>query len=300
MSEFPLSPKTEKLLPLTRRNFLALGLLMFLSGDTARKTETEGGRIFQTGIKEMELNGEKYEIKIIPEKFIEAVLYEAPYFDSLQEGLSGKAESWFRHNQLELEIYDFSNNPAMFLHEGYYIPRELNLLSGRAVLGIRIDQIKQLAMLKTGIVDSSSFLYNDSKKPYAVIGHEMAHLLENIGSPDKALEVAEGLKSVIKDKTLAISGSLAGIWITTKLLRADDRKLLARLGGANLGVGSIRMLVENINEIIQLTTKGIVEGIESDDLHSNYFKRASAENFGRIDFGYQSLVKEAIEFNRIK
>lgn len=284
----------------TRREFIS-GLSFLLALRPQEKPpvleqKKETG-IIQTGLKTVEIKGKKYEIKINQDKFIEMILYATPYFSPYGEDLPSKVKQWFSQNALEIQIYDAFTNPLMNNHEGFFTPAEVNLLSDRTVIGIRVDQIRALTMIKAQMFDPFESI-GDPQKPFSVLAHETGHFLEYVRSPQKWLKIADGLKSFLRDKIVGIGGSLVGLGLGLRIFLSQmtDKKLASRLFGTGLVLASATMLLQNLTTLGTLVNLQLTQGIEADEVHNNYFLPL-VDNLGRKDFDYQSLVYKAIEFN---
>lgn len=306
MSELPIIHEAGPYPPITRREFLktivlASGFLL----NYKRKQESpppaeqkkETG-IIQTGLKTLEIEGKKYEIKINPARFKEMVLYETPYLNPYGENLPDKVERWLSQNALEIQIFDGLTNPLMATQKGFFTPAELNFLSGRTVIGIHVGQIMELARIRTGNFNPFKST-GDPKQPFSVLAHETGHFLEYIRSPQRWLEIAQDLRTFLKDRIINITGSLFGLGLGLKFFRAQQKEPVRSVISGSLVLASIKTLLNNLSMLGEKIYIGATQGIEGDDIHGNYFKRVGLENFGRIDFGYQNLVYEAIEFNQL-
>lgn len=180
--------------PLSRRNFLKLAALsggslalegaFVVSGNPERGIDyfaavsrnwESGKNIIQTGIDSLEINGQKFRVEIDKDIFTAMILHQAGIQnDSV---FVNRTREWLGQNELEVEIYDFQNNPFLYyLAEGYFLAPEFHL--GRAKIGIPVHQIENLYHRKReekreeGQID-----------PVFIIPHELNHLLDYIKSP---------------------------------------------------------------------------------------------------------------------
>ncbi len=130
----------------------------------------EGDYLIQTGIKELDVSGNKIQIEADPERFKEVILMEAG--KRYGKDFVTRANDWLKHNQVEFEVYELLSRPTEIPFAGYFTPPEFN--SGRAKISVPDTKVRQLY---------ENPISDEDFSPLTILPHEIYHLVEYIKSP---------------------------------------------------------------------------------------------------------------------
>lgn len=291
---------------LSRRGFLKL--LVGAAAETAILTKStpepqpkETG-IIQTGIREIVVDGRKYQINVNPNKLKEVAIAQAEQtasqFHLSPDDANQKIQEWLEKNSLEFQVFGFRENPFIPPQaESYFTPPELNFLSNRAKIGVRVDLLPDLVRFSIGDgVDEELAM-----EPLVAISHETANLVSYIDSPQRWKEEAEALKLFFRNSL--ITDGLSGLFLIggLKLLKdkMQGRKRFQAILGATMTTASALSLCGNLLAQGIITSMLIGRGLEADTLYQNSFNDKITQGRIKFDADYRHLVLGMLEFSPI-
>ena len=192
-----------------------------------------GDRIIQTGINEMEIDGNRYKLNVDKKVAANLIIATSKLFG--EPDLASKVETWLMENDLEFEIYSFYSSPLSYANKGHFLPPRLTL-SQRAYIGIPDTEVKRLFhRTKDGNWKQSE---NDLD-PLIIFPHEGLHLVDFIRSP------------LVFYARLLAKGAIAATTAATILNNREMKKIKAKgVGDRLLKIGATVLLTTGVNNIV--------------------------------------------------